>query len=254
MSKPDDKVAAVTFGRARAAALKSPRYGNGNPGRIDNAFWELMIRQRRQAYWARGIFDLPVDWPAHRRMAATSAWRDHADGPVFCFTRFGRTVTQLPDGRLVYIGGEHEDWYDPDFCIYNDVVVEHPDGNFDIYAYPRDIFPPTDFHTATLVGDVIYVIGSLGYKDLRKTGETPVYVLDTDRFSIRRLPTTGDAPGWISFHTATLDGSLETVHVAGGQIAIQTQTQTATLEPNARGFSLDLKTGHWRASTGEAVP
>jgi len=26
---------------------------------------------------------------------------------------------QLPDGRLVSVGGEHEDYYDPDFCIYN---------------------------------------------------------------------------------------------------------------------------------------
>ena len=68
-----------------------------------------MIRQRRQAYWARDLFGLAIDWTAHRRMAATSAWRDHVDGPVFCFTRFGRSVTQLSDGRLVYVGGEQFD-------------------------------------------------------------------------------------------------------------------------------------------------
>jgi hypothetical protein len=43
--------------------------------------------------------------------------------PVFCFRRFGRTETKLPNGRIVYIGGEHEDIYDPDLNIYNDVVV-----------------------------------------------------------------------------------------------------------------------------------
>jgi hypothetical protein len=30
------------------------------------------------------------------------------------------------DGRVVYLGGDHEDSYDPDFCIYNDVVVFGP--------------------------------------------------------------------------------------------------------------------------------
>ncbi|KAK4148918.1 hypothetical protein C8A00DRAFT_19337 [Chaetomidium leptoderma] len=48
--------------------------------------------------------------------------------PVFCFCRFGRTETKLPDGRIVYIAGEHEDYYDPDFNIYNDVVVVHRHG------------------------------------------------------------------------------------------------------------------------------
>jgi hypothetical protein len=249
VAQPDGKAAVVSFERAQAAALRSPRYGNGNPERIENAFWELMIRQRRQAYWARDLFGLAIEWAAHRRMAATSAWRDHADGPVFCFTRFGRSVTQLPDGRLVYVGGEHEDWYDPDFCIYNDVVVEHPDGNFDVYVYPRDTFPPTDFHSATLVGSEIYLIGSLGYKDQRQVGETPVYVLDTDRFSIRCLPTTGDAPGWISYHAAVFNRSSSTIRVTGGQIA----TLAMTLEPNAREFSLDLKTGHWRVGAGETT-
>lgn len=42
--------------------------------------------------------------------------------PIFSFSRVGRTVTQLCDGSCIYIGGEHEDCYDPDWCIYNDVV------------------------------------------------------------------------------------------------------------------------------------
>ena len=46
------------------------------------------------------------------------------DGPVWCFSRFGTSLTELPDGRFVQIGGEHEDFYDPDFCIYNDVTVQ----------------------------------------------------------------------------------------------------------------------------------
>ena len=76
--------------------------------------------------------------------------------------RFGQSLTLLPDGLAVQIGGEHEDYYDPDFCIYNDVFVHERDGSITIYGYPESAFPPTDFRTATLVGDSIYVIGSLG--------------------------------------------------------------------------------------------
>ena len=72
-------------------------------------------------------------------------------GPVWCAQRFGQTVTLLPDGRAVQIAGEHEDHYDPDFTIYNDVFVHEPDGTIRIFGYPEAVFPPTDFHTATLV-------------------------------------------------------------------------------------------------------
>ncbi len=60
----------------------------------------------------------------HLRRAPTSA-------PVWCFERYGQSITCLPDGRFVQIGGEHEDSYDRDFCIYNDVFVHRPDGTFE---------------------------------------------------------------------------------------------------------------------------
>jgi hypothetical protein len=41
------------------------------------------------------------------------------------------SLTLLPDGRAIQIGGEHEDYYDPDFCIYNDVFVHEPDRSID---------------------------------------------------------------------------------------------------------------------------
>ena len=78
------------------------------------------------------------------------------------------------------VAGEHEDGYDPDFCIYNDVIVHHPDGRLEIIGYPESLFPPTDFHTATLVGDRIIVIGSLGYQGSRVYGTTPVFALSID--------------------------------------------------------------------------
>lgn len=80
----------------------------------------------------------------------------------------------MPDGRAVHIGGEHEDYYDPDFFIYNDVTVVGPDGSIKIRGYSRGVFPPTDFHSATLAGDAILIIGRLGYPDQRVAGRTPV--------------------------------------------------------------------------------
>ena len=72
--------------------------------------------------------------------------------PVWCFDRFGQSMTILPDGRRIFIAGEHEDWYDPDFFIYNDVVVISTNGDIEhIFGYPIEVFPPTDFHAAAYV-------------------------------------------------------------------------------------------------------
>jgi hypothetical protein len=63
---------------------------------------------------------------ARVKLGINYSWESEA---VFSFHRFGRTETQLPDGRIVYIGGEHEDFYNCDFFIYNDVVVVRGHGN-----------------------------------------------------------------------------------------------------------------------------
>src|SRR4051794_32167387 len=109
---------------------RRPRFGTANPERMRLAFWEWMIRggggpaaehegflgriglitrngvlKSTYGPWrARDLFNVPVD---------------REDGPIWTFDRMGQTRTELPDGRLVCVGGEHEDYYDPDFCIYN---------------------------------------------------------------------------------------------------------------------------------------
>ncbi|MCC7251014.1 hypothetical protein [Hyphomicrobium sp.] len=161
-------------------------------------------------------------------------------GPFWSWQRFGRTSTSLPDGRVIHIAGEHEDFYDRDFCIYNDVVVEYAGGDREFYLYPKDVFPPTDFHTATLIGSHIWLIGSLGYRDLRRHGETQVLRFDTRTLQFETLETAGDGPGWISRHTTERIGE-NALLVVGGNI----QTSEG-YTPNAHVFELDLTTLMWR--------
>jgi hypothetical protein len=94
-------------------AERSPRFGTDNPTRMDCAFWIDMVGSNATAYAARETHGVG-EW-AH-------------DGAIWCFERFGATRTLLPGGRVICIAGEHEDSYDPDFHIYNDVIVIRPDG------------------------------------------------------------------------------------------------------------------------------
>jgi hypothetical protein len=220
-------------GRIRASheeylATKHRRYGKGNPERMNCPFWESMVRAGTGAWSARDHFgDVNLN-----------------DDPVWCFMRFEKSINELLDGRIVEIGGEHEDYYDPDFCIYNDVVVHHGDGSFDILGYPREVFPPTDFHTATLVGKFIYIIGSLGYSRERQGGATQVYRLDTETFAIEEMRTSGDNPGWISRHKATLRENRE-IHVRGGKLCTW-NAGTEDYVDNQSEYVLNLDTLVWR--------
>ena len=192
-------------------------------------FWEAMVRAGISGYQAADSFDL----------ASPSA-----GSPVWSAMRFGQSITFLPDGRIVQIAGEHEDHYDPDFCIYNDVVVHSGDGSVAIFGYPEAVFPPTDFHTATMVDGSIYVIGSLGYEGARRYGETPVYRLDVTTLSMERLDTNGEGPGWIYEHRAGRVGPSE-IRVSGGKVATQADGGEAHME-NTDAFLLDVTRLIWR--------
>ena len=214
------------------------RYGATNPERIESALWQKAIQENWSGYDLRKY--LKTKSSTRCEDYSHSSYRESAPGPFWSCERFGRTSTKLPDSRVLHIAGEHEDGYDPDFCIYNDVVVEHPDGRREFYLYPKDVFPPTDFHSATLVGDEIILIGSLGYRDLRRAGEAQVLKLDTRTMRIEPIATTGEGPGWISRHTAELLGET-TMIVVGGSV----QTSDG-YEPNTGVFELDLATMLWR--------
>ncbi len=209
---------------------RSPRPGDANPAVMNNPLWEWLIRTRLDAYNANELFHGPSSFDA---------------GPVWCFQRFGQSATELPDGRTVFVGGEHEDYYDPDFCIYNDVVMTQPDGQLIIYGYPKDVFPPTDFHSATLVDDRIVLIGSLGYQDQRLPGQTQVLELALDTFAVRQIATQGELPGWIHGHSASLSADGRTIVVSGGMLD---RGGDLSLLENTDDWELDLASRTWRRS------
>ena len=207
---------------------RSPRFGRSNPERMNNPAWEWIIRSGLSAYEVNQRLNGPDSCDA---------------GPCWCFQRFGQSSTSLPDGRVVLIGGEHEDYYDSDFYIYNDVVMRHPDGRLEIFGYPKDVFPPADFHSANLVGREIIIIGCLGYPEQRKVGATPVFRLDLDTFAISSVTTSGDAPGWIHEHTATLSDDGTSLLVRGGKVdrGLQAGSSVANLDD----WQLHLAAGDW---------
>ncbi len=209
------------------------RFGRTNPEEIRAPFWEAMVRSGGNAWLASQAFKGSVPEP---------------EQPVWCADRFGQSLTLLPDGRMVEIGGEHEDWYDPDFCIYNDVIVHDGKGGIRIFAYPEAEFPPTDFHTATLVGRYIYIIGSLGYPDARRYGETPLFRLHLDDFHVEAVKTTGENPGWISRHHASLEDGTR-IHVKGGNLSVLQKGEEQQI-PSRQDFILDLTRLNWSKVVG----
>jgi hypothetical protein len=220
--------------------LTRTRYGSAHPERVENDVWEQAMRENWSGYHVRRHHGVELRGTDLRQDFSHSAYRDTTPGPFWSWQRFGRTSTPLPDGRVIHIAGEHEDSYDSDFCIYNDVVVEYADGSREIFLYPKHVFPPTDFHSATLVGHEIVLIGSLGYRDMRRVGETQMLKLDTRTLRIEPVAAAGEAPGWISRHLVEKLGETS-ILVIGGMV------QTADgYEPNMGAFDLDLGTMIWR--------
>ena len=230
MSDPES-VEKPAISQAQFLEWRSPRIGHANPTVMSNPLWEWLIRTRMNAYQANRMWSGPSSCGA---------------GPMWCFERFGQSTTALPDGRAVFIAGEHEDHYDPDFCIYNDIVVTQPDGAISIHGYPREVFPPTDFHTATLAAGRIVLIGSLGHVVDRIVGTTQVLELALDTLMIRKIETQGESPGWISRHNATLSDAGDAVVVSGGKVY---GGPDKILWENVDAWELNLSTWTWTRKT-----
>lgn len=211
---------------------RTPRYGETNPTRMNNKVREWLIKSKISAYQASKEIKSPAS--------------PFEDGATWCFDRFGQSETQLPDGRTVFIAGEHEDYYDPDFYIYNDVVVINSDESVEIYGYPESVFPPTDFHTATLVNNTIVIIGSLSYPEKRIIGQTPVYLLNLSDFSINKVNSSGISPGWLYEHTAVLSANQQHIMIEKGTIA---RSEKLPWTENIDIWQLNLADWSWQRLT-----
>lgn len=218
----------MSITRHQFLAQRSPRRGTANPEQMDMPVWAWLVEQGLDAYSANQRFDGPDP---------------HEAGPGWCFDRFGMSRTALPDGRVVYVAGEHEDGYDPDFYIYNDVIVRHPDGHIQILGYAEDAFPPTDFHAATRVGERIVLIGNLGYPAQRRIGATQVAVLDLRDFSMALQETRGDGPGWIHDVEARLTDDGSCIVVSGGLVQ---HAEEGGLAESFTEYALSLASWTWQ--------
>ena len=108
-----------------------PRFGVGNPERIVNPYWEWEIRRRIEGN---------AVYPSRVKHVLGIDFKDKAYSPTWTCSRMGSTETVLSDGTRVSVAGEYEDWYDPDFCIYNDVIVVSPSrGDFDLWLSARAV-------------------------------------------------------------------------------------------------------------------
>lgn len=210
---------------------RTRRFGSANPEHMDVPFWNAMVRCGWSGFRAAQLFGVG----------------SFGQPPVWCHSRLGISLTRLPDGRFIQIAGEHEDHYDPDFCIYNDVIVHDGKGGFKIFGYPEDVFPPTDFHSATLIDGWIYLIGNLGYQHTQATHgyETPVYRLNIESFVIERVVTRGSSPGWIHDHFAKLEDGR--IRISGGKVLRVKENDKSEINDLEGVHILNLETREWSA-------
>ncbi len=228
-------------------AQQQRRFGTANPERQPLAFWEWMIRSSEDSRlrdWS--LDDQPAKHTPYALRRFFGQEGDYSKGPIWTFDRMGAMRTPHPDGRIICIAGEHEDHYDPDFCIYNDVVVLDLDGSVSIYGYPKDVFPPTDFHTATLLGDRVIIIGRLGYAEDCHPGTTPVFALDLNSYRTEPLPSHGETPGWIFRHEAELGPDGIVIH--GGEVW-EEHSGEVQIRRNFDDFLYDPGSGGWKRLT-----
>ncbi len=210
------------------------RFGTSNPEKMELEYWKWAAQNKIGPYKAIKRFNADLD---------------QQKGPDWCFPRDFMSSTKLLDGRTIHIGGEYEDSYDPEFCIYNDVVVIDAEGGIEIFGYPRDVFPPTDLHTATLVEDRIILIGSFGYPEDRMPGSTSVFALDAKSYKIDALETTGVNPGWIFKHSADFNSKRDVIAVTGGEIVVRANVDEQRLLRNVEEYELDVRSLKWCRTT-----
>lgn len=211
---------------------------------------ERMAEELSNPYWS-WLATLEDEFNSYRVNKHFSGPSSIDGNPLWSWDRFGRSETLLPDGTTVFVAGEHEDFYDPDFFIYNDVVIRAADGDVRILGYPTEVFPPTDFHSATLWNGQLLLVGNLGYGDERLAGETQILLVDVRTWEVCRKGSTGDGPGWIHEHNAELVDGGEALLITGGKVWTSAEDPIAE---NIDEWQLDLREWRWKRLTERCWP
>lgn len=87
--------------REQYLAARYEREGVANPEDMTEPFRLAMIRAGHRASGARAQFDDPPTF------ACGLSWKSRPP-QVWCFERYGQSISLMPDGRTLLIAGEHE--------------------------------------------------------------------------------------------------------------------------------------------------
>jgi hypothetical protein len=255
VNRVDDLTFAARVGYARYALEGAARRGAYNGESMYVPSWTFMARTGWTAAHAVEIFEALARRASspYTQMDTPAAPNFISISPVWTFDRAGQSVTRLADGNLLYCGGSHAWLGDPHYYIYNDVVIIASDLEVEIRGYPEEVFAPRDFHSATQVGNTLYVIGGVG--DSEKMAptpqQTPVYALDLATFRMSTVTTHGESPGMVFGHTSTYMYAHNIIEVSGGSRLIRKGIQPQHLDCGER-YSLDLTTKRWTRRPSES--
>lgn len=175
------KISKEEFAQGRQIA-----FGSKNPEEVMSPYLRFAIRSRYQGYSLCSL-------------CGSDEWGYLA--PIWSAYRFGQSLTQLPDGRWVEIGGLHND--SQDTAIFNDVIVT-TEGEPMLFRYPEADFRPVYGHAAVLVENNIFIVGGKPWVPPPADHETEVYKLNLDSMAIEKVVISGPSPGCIHKHSAWL--------------------------------------------------
>jgi hypothetical protein len=123
-------------------------------------------------------------------------------------------------------------------------------GRIEIFGYAQEAFPPTDFHTASLIAHPIIVMGKLSNPPNRKE-RAQVLLLDTGSYVFDRVDTNGAGPPWLYKHTAELVDEGDAILISGGLID---DPNLPSVVENIDDWRLDTHTWRWDRLTDRAWP
>lgn len=216
------KITAEEFAHGRKIA-----FGSTNPEEIMTPYLRFAIRSRYQGY----------SLCSH---CGSDEWGYLA--PIWSAYRFGQSLTQLPDGRWVEIGGLHNDAHDT--AIFNDVILTTK-GEPRLFRYPEADFPPIYCHAAVFIEDSIFIIGGKPWTPPPADHETEVYRLNLKSMAINKVNVSGPSPGYIFDHSAWLVQGNKIQIFGGERRFISSEEQ---IPPEGRSnfeWQIDLERMAW---------